>query len=271
MKCYLVIVNYNNSKVTIDCIQSVRSVEGSFFKIVIVDNHSDSSNIGDLRTFIQNNVDLNIDLITLSDNIGYFPAINRGITSLNLNGHDDFFLVVGNNDLCFPPEFIQSLHNLHVDKDIFIISPDIITLKGNHQNPHVISRISLLRRLMYRLYFTSYKIACILAYISSVLGANRRDQSRLGYDKEQVIRMGFGACYIILPQFLQKVGLLDESVFLMGEEALLSEQVYSNGGKILYTPSVKVIHQDHSTFKKQPAKSTYNFTKESYKVYKKYL
>lgn len=83
--------------------------------------------------------------------------------------------------------------------------------------------------------------------------------------------MGFGACYIVLPQFLQKVGLLDESVFLMGEEALLSEQVYSNEGKILYAPSVQVLHQDHSTFKKQPAESEYNYTKKSYKVYKKYL
>lgn len=59
--------------------------------------------------------------------------------------------------------------------------------------------------------------------------------------------MGFGACYIILPRYIQKLGLLDESVFLMGEEALLGNQVYSNGGEILYTPQVKVIHQDRSS------------------------
>lgn len=83
--------------------------------------------------------------------------------------------------------------------------------------------------------------------------------------------MGFGACYILLPRYIQKLGLLDESVFLMGEEALLGNQVYSNGGEILYTPQVKVIHQDHSTFKKMPSIHTYNITKESYKVYKKLL
>jgi hypothetical protein len=43
------------------------------------------------------------------------------------------------------------------------------------------------------------------------------------------------------------------------------------GGEILYTPQVKVIHQDHSTFKKMPSIHTYNITKESYKVYKKLL
>ncbi|MFR1081871.1 MAG: glycosyltransferase family 2 protein [Bacteroides cellulosilyticus] len=107
--------------------------------------------------------------------------------------------------------------------------------------------------------------------MGKILGRNRREKSRFGYNKEQIIRMGFGACYIILPRYIQKLGLLDESVFLMGEEALLGNQVYSNGGEILYTPQVKVIHQDHSTFKKMQSIHTYNITKESYKVYKKLL
>lgn len=83
--------------------------------------------------------------------------------------------------------------------------------------------------------------------------------------------MGFGACYIILPQFLKHVGLLDESVFLMGEEALLGNQVYSNKGKILYTPRIHVYHQDHSTFNKMPRRETYYITRKSYSIYKRYL
>ena len=203
--------------------------------------------------------------------MGYFPALNKGIVSLNLYGRDDFFLVVGNNDLLFPSDFIQSLKALIINEKTFVISPDIITPQGIHQNPHVINRLSFFFLFAYKLYFSSYPVACILTSLGKILGRNRREKSRFGYNKEQIIRMGFGACYIILPRYIQKLGLLDESVFLMGEEALLGNQVYSNGGEILYTPQVKVIHQDHSTFKKMPSIHTYNITKESYKVYKKLL
>lgn len=272
MKYYLVVVNYNNCNVTMNCLLSTKSLaEGKFSKIVVVDNHSDDSDIGQLKTFIQNNSDLKIELLTLSENIGYFPAINKGITFLNLREQDDFFLVVGNNDLLFPKSFIQSLSKLAFDDSTFVISPDIITPQGIHQNPHVIDRISFFRRFAYNLYFISFHIACFLSFLGNLLGRSRRKKSRYGYDKEQIIRMGFGACYVLLPQYIKRIGLLDESVFLMGEEALLSNQVYSNGGKILYTPCVQVTHLDHSTFKNMPSKRTYNITKESYKVYKKIL
>ena len=257
---------------TIDCILSTKKLQGGgFSKIVIVDNNSDKSEKKRLAEFVKENDTLNIELIFSSKNIGYFSAINQGIISLSLCSSDDFFLVVGNNDLLFPSDFIHSLDTLKNDKDTFVISPDIITPRGIHQNPHVINRLSVLRRFAYKLYFSSYNMACILTSLGKVLGKNRREKSRLGYNKEQFIKMGFGACYILLPQYIQEIGLLDNSVFLMGEEALLSNQVYSHGGKILYTPKVKVFHQDHSTFKKMPSINTYNITKDSYKIYKKYL
>ena len=109
-------------------------------------------------------------------------------------------------------------------------------------------------------------MACILTSLGKILGRNRREKSRFGYNKEQIIRMGFGACYIILPRYIQKLGLLDESVFLMGEEALLGNQVYSNGGEILYTPQVKVIHQDHSTIAQEGLRAFKNTTILGYEL-----
>lgn len=272
MEYYLVVVNYNNSDVTIDCIQSIKKIVGkNFSKIMVVDNNSNDLDRIKLRHFIEEESFVNIELLELASNRGYFPAINQGIIALELFGRKNYFLVIGNNDLLFPSNFIEKLGKIVVDEDIFVISPDILTPQGIHQNPHVIYRISFIRRLLYKLYFYSYSIACILTFLGKNLNLKRQEVSRNGYKKEQIIRMGFGACYIILPQFLQKVGLLDESVFLMGEEALLGNQVYSHNGKILYTPRVCVCHQDHSTFKKMPLRSTYYITRKSYSIYKKYL
>ena len=59
MKYYLVIVNYNNCNVTIDCILSAgKLIEESFSKIVVVDNNSDGSDKEILRSFILKNVNL---------------------------------------------------------------------------------------------------------------------------------------------------------------------------------------------------------------------
>ena len=272
MEYYLVIVKYNNSDVTINCIQSTKKILGKkFSKIMVVDNNSNDLDRNRLCCFIKKESCVNIELLKLDSNIGYFPAINQGILALGLFGKRDFFLVIGNNDLFFPNNFIKKLSAIVVDENIFVISPDILTPQGIHQNPHVIHRISFFRRLLYKFYFCSYPIAYMLTFLGGKLNLNRREVSRKGYEKEQIIRMGFGACYIILPQFIQKVGLLDESVFLMGEEALLGNQVYSHNGKILYTPRVCVYHQDHSTFKKMPPRSTYYITRKSYRIYKKYL
>ena len=53
MKYYLVIVNYNNCNVTIDCILSAgKLIEESFSKIVVVDNNSDGSDKEILKSFI---------------------------------------------------------------------------------------------------------------------------------------------------------------------------------------------------------------------------
>ena len=36
------------------------------------------------------------------------------------------------------------------EKDVMVVSPDIIRMDGIHQNPHFINRISPIRKLLYR-------------------------------------------------------------------------------------------------------------------------
>jgi GT2 family glycosyltransferase len=81
--------------------------------------------------------------------------------------------------------------------------------------------------------------------------------------------MGFGACYILLPNFFIKNIKLDDFLFLMGEEAMLANQVISSGGRTYYDVELKVFHLDNATFKSLPLLTTYRFNQESYKKSKK--
>lgn len=68
---------------------------------MVVDNNSNDLDRNRLCCFIKKESCVNIELLKLDSNIGYFPAINQGILALGLFGKRDFFLVIGNNDLFF--------------------------------------------------------------------------------------------------------------------------------------------------------------------------
>ena len=83
--------------------------------------------------------------------------------------------------------------------------------------------------------------------------------------------MGIGACYVLMPEFLEKIGALDASVFLYGEEALLAGQLNRANAKTYYDPNLKVSHRESAALSKIPSRKVYEFAKESYPKYKEYL
>ena len=83
--------------------------------------------------------------------------------------------------------------------------------------------------------------------------------------------MGYGACYILTNNFFKKFDELDAPVFLMGEEGILTNQILSVSGNILYIPDLIVNHLDHSSIKKLTSRNLYRFSKISYKYYLKNL
>ena len=91
-----------------------------------------------------------------------------------------------------------------------------------------------------------------------------KSYDRLGHDTEQIILMGYGACYILTLNFFQHFERLDAPNFLMGEEGVLTNQIFSKNGKTLYKPNIIVYHDDHSSIGKINGKQLYYFNKESY-------
>jgi GT2 family glycosyltransferase len=278
MKYHFLHVNYNNSLLTINCIESILLAVSNLdqkdveYEIVIVDNNSSVSEKNILTNYMEGNgykYHDHIKIVYVETNLGYFRALNVAL-KLSVRKSNDF-VIIGNNDLKFKENFLITLHNKIIQNDVFVLAPNIITLDGIHQNPHVVNRISLLRKIIYNIYFTNYYIALTIFKLTAILKIRKSEQDKLDFEKEQNIYMGFGACYILTPAFFEKYRILDDSVFLMGEEALLAHQVRIANGKTLYCPDLVVFHEDHSTFKKIPLKDIYNITRQSFQIYKKYL
>src|SRR5262245_23216514 len=100
-----VCTNYNNSKYTIEAINSLINRKNTCnVGIVVVDNCSDSENVGLLKTIEQKNA--NVHILYNNDNLGYFKGLNCGIDYLRQSHADVEFIVIGNNDLVFPEDFL---------------------------------------------------------------------------------------------------------------------------------------------------------------------
>jgi len=76
--------------------------------------------------------------------------------------------------------------------------------------------------------------------------------------------------YNLTPKFFSRCGYLDDSVFMWGEEMLLTHQVEMAKGKIIYDPALYVLHLESASVSKITSRKTYEMSKESFQVYKNY-
>lgn len=264
--CFIV-VNYNNSRLSISCVKSVLEQTLDNVDIIIVDNNSAIEEKQILQELEMQN---NIDIIYLDENIGYFPALVKG-QKLAYTKYNYTYLVLANNDLIFSPDFVVALSKLKLENNVMVVSPDIVTIDGIHQNPHFVHKLSFLRKLLYSLYYRHYNISLIMNFVLNALSLKRAKKNKPDYDKEQKIYLGFGACFILTRFFMSNVKYVDDKSFLMGEEQLLMRQVEVHYGIIYYVPALKVTHLDSATFKKMPSRFSYECEKRAYQLYKHYL
>lgn len=264
IKIAFICVNFNNSDITLEYILNVIKIKGSYnVKIIVVDNASGLSDKIKLESHVSRYPDA--VLIKSETNVGYFKGLNLGIDWALKNGFSQY-QVIGNNDIEFHDNFLEVLENLDLAENELIVSPDIITINGIHENPHVVKRVPTLKILMFDIYYSYY----FLAKIITAFYSEARKHKAFDPDRKHIY-MGNGALYVLTPNFFRHFNKLWDILFLYGEEALLGGQISSVDGKILYEPELKCNHNESSTTSNLGAKKKYYIVRESYKIYRKYL
>ena len=265
-----VCVNYNNSTYTRDAVRSLVVNVKHNFHIVVVDNNSNRVNVEILQGLKAEHA--NVEVVVNEENVGYFRGLNVGIAKLRGSKPQIEFVVVGNNDLLFPNDFGNAIAN-HCDKlrSYPVICPDIVTLDGIHQNPHVIERISKIREIAYDIYYSNYYIALLIRKLAKLTArfTDRDDETQ--YSIGRMIYQGHGACYILGPMFFQKFAELWAPTFLMGEEFFLSKQLGDLGLSKLYEPSIVVRHCCHAAIDNIPNRRVWEFARDAHSIYRRHV
>lgn len=275
MKVGFVCTNYNNSAFTRAAVESLHA--GGRWRdvqVVVVDNKSqddDVANLEEVRRALPE-----VELILSQKNLGYFPGLNLGIQHLRSRFPEIEHVIVGNNDLVFPADFIATVQRYREVFDTWaVVAPDLVTLDGVHQNPHVLHPISSVRKLVWDLYFVAYGVAFLIRHAARVtrmftVREENSPQSQL-YKSPGPIEQGYGACYLLGPVFFKYFNGLCAPTFLMHEEFFLYEQLKSIGQMTYYDPRFVVNHHGHATTEKLPSRRYWKIARESHLLYKRYL
>lgn len=257
----VITVNYNNAELTNQMIESIyqSDFEKNNVKILVIDNDSNDKEQLKINKFVK--------VIFLNENIGYFPALNKGIESVCVDEFDK--IIICNNDLKFDKDFFSKLRKTEYLDNVYAICPRIIDLDGIDQNPSLDKKISRLKIFFYDIYYLNYYFGKFIYTIWQKI-KKRRKPGEIDLNNRNIF-LGYGAIYILTKKFFQYNTSLDTPPFLMGEEAFLAFQISKTGGVQYFDSSLIVHHKDHSSCNKVPQQKMYLYTKNSYKFYRKKL
>ncbi|MCP9292293.1 glycosyltransferase family 2 protein [Gracilimonas sediminicola] len=251
-----IFVDHNSKEYSIKLLKSISNYKHPI-DIHIINNFDGFDDYGEYES-----IKLQVHNI---DNIGYFQSINYVLKKIEPTLFD--YIFIGNNDIEFRNDIISIIENKNYKNSVYCISPDIINRSGIHQNPHVLKPYSFFKKLKLDIYYSSYHLAKIL----SMLFRKNIQKNNKPYEYSGEIHMGNGSFYILTNHFFSQAKILDTPPFLNGEEAFLSNQIKSNGGKTIYDPDLKIYHDESVSLAKVNNRKKFNWSKKSYKQHRRFL
>lgn len=270
MKIGYVCTNYNNSHYTTSAVRTLKAGTGHEYVIVVVDNNSNSESVNQLKELANEFPD--IQLILNTDNVGYFRGLNIGIRYVREQHPAVEWMVVGNNDLEFPVDFAEKLAE-HAPRlrEHAVVSPDVVTVEGEHQNPHVISGISPLREFTYDLYYANYYLGLAILKLAKLMPSLSERSDEEEWQTPRPIYQGHGSCYLLGPRFFEQFDELWAPTFMMSEEYFLSKQLSDVGQRVYYEPAIQVVHHWHGSLENLPSKKRWSMARDAHREYRKHV
>ncbi|SUA99134.1 Glycosyl transferase family 2 [Pannonibacter phragmitetus] len=268
MKLGYVCTNFNSSEVTLHAVRTLLANAGHDIHVAVVDNQSRPEEVTKLSAIEGPGV----DVLRLEKNLGYFGGLNAGIHHLRSVRPDIGWIIAGNNDLEFSPDFCDRLEAIEPEiRQHPVVSPDIITGDNEHQNPHVLEKISKVREVFYDLYYSNYYLGLLIHKVALALHrfTDRCDEEN--WETPGYIYQGHGSVYLIGPRFFELFSELWAPTFIMSEEYFLSRQLADAGEKVWYDPRLQVRHLWHASLATLPSKRRWEYARDAHKVYRQYV
>ncbi|CAN5304381.1 glycosyltransferase family 2 protein [soil metagenome] len=235
MKIFIVVLNWNQPKLTIECIESLQKLKvlkNQEVKIIIVDNGSTDNSVEQFRKLHLSKFGL--EIMETNSNLGFAAGNNFGIKYAQDKNAD--YVMILNNDTFVDSNLVTNLVNsAEKDKKIGMISPKIYFAKG----------------FEFHKKYTKNQLGKVIWYAGgkmdwkNILGSNRGvdEVDKKQYDKEIETDFATGACMFIRRETLKEIGLFNEKYFMYMEDVELSQRAKNKKWKVIYEPKGMLWHK----------------------------
>ena len=248
----VVILHFNDFDMTRKYIDNLKGLNWGDYRhhFIIVDNHSPDDSGQELCKWFE--TDLETTVILLPENIGFSRGNNQGIRFAKEKLNADL-VVVSNNDIYIKTkEFPSILEKEYKLSRFSVYGPDIYSMsKETHQNPmrqvplnieDIHKKVRKIDRILPVLWILNQ--TGLYDTLKNIRGLFKK--KNYSWKPQRIENCVLhGSFFVIDRKYLDKYpeGLF-EGTFLYMEEDILAYRCFKEDLKMVYDPSVKIIHFD---------------------------
>lgn len=269
-KVYIVVLNYNSWKDTVECLESLFKLNFDHYQIILVDNNSTDDSIPRLKEWIngddmvslernpilkdfsfpekpkpisclynpsekeQKNKQADVVFLTSDTNLGYAGGNNLGIRYGLRQKDADYFWVL-NNDTVVPQDSLGQLISYFDFLKLAGKNPGILGSKlCFYDKPHMLQGVG----------------AVFNKYTAKIRQVGTFETDKGQYDNNQeVVDFVIGASIFVSRELVEKAGTMAEEYFLYNEEIDWCYKAKEKGFMVSYAPQSIVYHKQGASTK----------------------
>ncbi|MCD4745984.1 MAG: glycosyltransferase family 2 protein [Bacteroidales bacterium] len=243
MKLSIVIVNYNVKYFLEQCLYAVRKAINSIeAEVFVVDNNSVDGSVKMLNEKFPE-----VNIIINKDNKGFSKANNQAIKKAK----GEYILLLNPDTVVEDDTFKKIISFMDKHPDAGGLGVKMLDGKGKFL-PESKRGLPTPAVAFYKIFGLSKLFPKSKTFAKYHLGY-------LDNNKIHEVEILSGACMLLRKKVLDKIGLLDESFFMYGEDIDMSYRIIKAGYKNYYFPETRIIHYKGESTKKSSVNYVFIF------------
>lgn len=230
---YVLILNWNGKKLTIDCVSSVLKSDYPDFRVVVIDNGSTDGS----TTALRKQFGSSITVLENTENLGYARGFNVGLAYAFVRNNADYCLVMNNDTIIDQKAMSELLKVAVTDNAIGFVTgkvyyynePLVLQTVGKKQDP--------------------------IRWNGDHIGTGEVDHGQ--YDRVVELHFADDIFTLVSRRLFMETGGYNPMFFLQGEEYDWQARAKKLGYRIMFTPRAKLWHKVSVTLGKDSASKAF--------------
>ncbi|MFQ5683624.1 MAG: glycosyltransferase family 2 protein [Candidatus Binatia bacterium] len=255
MKCSIVIVSYNSEDFLGECLRSVfEHTTGLSYEVWVVDNGSRDHTVESVRSQFSQ-----VHLIVNDKNLGFSRACNQAI----LHSTGEYILLLNPDTVILNNAIGRLMAYMDAHLDVGMAGGKVLNSDGTPQ--------AACRRGMP----TPWAMLCKATGLDRMFSWSRSmaEYNLLWrpWDQEADVVSVSGSFQMARRSVIESIGLLDEAIFMYGEDIDWCLRTREAGWRVVYFPGARIIHYKGRSSKKEIARARSEFYRSYLYLYEKWF